>query len=172
MKKLIHSFGLTSVIAAGLLAAGCLVSGTFIIVSDFDMTVNGNFYFYPVDITDEGDWEDHKDDIDQIDVVGAEFTIENSGGATTFSVYIDDYMATAPGSVPGTASAIIEDFAVPAGTTTITYAQSLGIIKNVARLKALAKVGKFSYFATSTGVGGTFEITNSKVIITFSASGS
>jgi hypothetical protein len=163
-------FGLALI---ALLAVGCLVSGTFIIVDDFTFTAQSGFYFYPVDITTEQAWIDHKDQINQIDVVGAEFWITSTeSGPVTFDVYIDDFSGGTPTSVPGTASKILDAFTVnPGADQHITYTQSLGLITNTARLKTLAKTGKFDYFGTSTGnAGTTFKIDSGKVIVTFSAS--
>ena len=166
---------LVGLIAVAAIVSGCLVSGTFIIVDDFSFTAASGFYHYTVDITDNADWKDHKDDIDFIDVVGAEFYITNTGAAETFSVYVDDFgdVHATEGDVEANATPIIEDLTVNPGTTKVTYAQSLGIIKNVARLKALAKTGQFEYYGTSSGnIGTDFVVDSGKVIITFSASGS
>ncbi|MBK7140750.1 MAG: hypothetical protein IPH75_01565 [bacterium] len=167
---------LAGLIAVAALISGCLVSGTFIIVETFDFTAGTGFYHYTVDITDEADWDSHKDDIDMIDAVGAEFYITSTeAGDVTFSVWVDDFgddHAT-EGAVVANATPIIEDFTVAPGTTKITYAQSLGVIKNLDRLKALAKIGQFEYYGTSSGnLGNTFVVDSGKVIVTFSASGS
>ncbi len=167
---------LAGLIAVSALITGCLVSGTFIIVEDFNFTAGSGFYHYTVDITDEADWEDHKDDIDMIDAVGAEFYITSTeAGNVTFSVYIDDFGTNYlnEAGVEAGATPIIEDLTVAPGTTKITYAQSLGLIKNVTELKRLAKLGQFEYFGTSTGnLGTAFVVDSGKVIVTFSASGS
>lgn len=158
-----------------LVAAGCLVSGTFIIVEDFNFTAQSGFYFYPVDVTDDQDWEDHKEDIDQIDVVGVEFWITSTeSGPVTFDAYVDDFSGGTPSSVPPTATKIINAFTVnPGANQHITYAQSLTFLTGTDRLKALAKTGKFDYYGTSTGnEGTTFKIDSGKVIVTVSASGS
>ena len=173
-KQIVRVLGLALI---ALLAVGCLVSGTFIIVEDFNFTAQTGFYFYPVDITTEQAWIDHKDDINQIDVVGVEFWITSTeSGPVTFDAYVDDFSGTTPTSlpVPATASKIIDAFTVnPGADQHITYTQSLGFIKNTARLKTLAKTGKFDYYGTSTGSeGSSFLIDSGKVIVTFSASGS
>lgn len=174
MRAIISKLSIVGAVALGLLFAGCLVSATFILVEDFEFTAQSGFYFYQVDITDEPDWEDHKDQIDLIDAVGAEFYITSTEtGPVTFSAYINDFSGSGsnPTSVPGTASAIIEDLSIQPGQTHINYVQSLGIIKNTTRLKALAKTGKFDYFGTSSGnLGTSFRVDSAKVIVTVSAS--
>ena len=54
---------------------------------------------------------------------------------------------------------------------TVTYAESLKIIKGLDTLKKLAKTGQMDLYATSTGgVGSTFVIDSIKAVVTFSAS--
>lgn len=153
---------------------GCLVSGTFIIVEEIDFTAASGFYFYQVDITDDPDWEEHKDKIDFIDAVGVEFYITSTESIdVTFNVYIDDYSgpASSPTEVPSTATKIIDNLVVSPGVTKISYSESLGFLTGVDRLKALTKTGKFDYYGASSGNDGTtFVIDSGKVIVTFSAS--
>jgi hypothetical protein len=170
---------LAGLIAVSALITGCLVSGTFIIVEDFEFTGQTGYYQYSVDLTDESDWEDHKDDIDMIDAVGFEFTItNNSDVATVFNAWVTpadtNYNSVAEIIAPGNSTKVITDLAVPAlGTISVNYAQSLGHITNLAALKALVKTGKFEFYGTSTNNPDVnFDVTNGKVIITFSASGS
>ena len=158
----------------GLALTGCLVSATFVIVESFTFTAKDGFYFYQVDITQEGDWKNHKDKIDNIDAVGVEFYVSSSEpSSVTFDAYIDDYsgLTANPTSVPGTATKIIDQLTIPPGLNQhLTYAQSLGFLTGTARLKALAKTGKFDYYGKSTGNNGTtFTIDSAKVIVTFSA---
>jgi hypothetical protein len=172
-----HAIRMTGLALIALLAVGCLVSGTFVIVEKFDITANNGFYFYRVDLTSQPDWEDHKDDIDRIDAVGFEFYITSTATSdVTFKVYIDTATTgTDLTSVPASASAIIDSLVVAAGTTSrhVTYVESLGMIRNIARLKTLAKIGKFDYFGTTSNpTSGVFTIDSGKVVVTFSASGS
>lgn len=173
MRALKAKFTLVGIAALGLLVAGCLVSGTFIVVDDFQFTAQSGFYYYQVDITENPDWKEHQDEIDDVDAVGAEFFITSEEeGPVTFSVYIDDYsgLGPAPTSVPATASVIIDSLIVNPGKTHITYVKSLGIIQNTTRLKALAKTGRFDYFGLSSGsLGETFRVDSAKVICTVTA---
>ena len=175
MHSLKNKIGMLGLLLIGLITLGCLVSGTFIVVESFTFTAQTGFYWYQVDITENPDWEDRKDDIDFIDAVGLEFFITSTeSGDVTFNAYIDDYSgASSPTSVPGTATKIIDNFTVSPGTTWISYDQSLGILTGIARLKTLTKLGRFDYYGQSTGNdGNTFVIDSGKVIVTFSASSS
>ena len=85
---------------------------------------------------------------------------------------VDDYTTVGtPTAIPSTAAQIIENFQVPSGRSTITYAQSLGFLRNLPRLRALAGEGKFDYYAqSSANDGSTFLIEKGLVIITISGS--
>ena len=181
MKTIHKKFGLVGLVLAGLFVAGCLVSGTFVIVEDvdFDFTADSGFYWYPVDLNGNSDWEDHKDDIDDIDAVGFEFTIENTSDvSSTFTVQFAAATGEAdpldePTSIPDGAVTVISDLTVAAeATRTVTYAESVGMISNLAALKAIIKSGRFDYYGTSSGGSGDFpfEVTDGKIIITVSAS--
>jgi len=170
-----HKLGKIGLLLISLMLAGCLVSATFVIVETFSFSAQSGFYFYPVDITTDSDWQDHKDNIDFIDAAGAEFFItSNETQNVTFNVWIDDPAGVSnPGAVPSTATKIISGFTVPPGVSKITYAQSLGLITGLSRLKQLAKTGIFDLYATSTGNTGTsFVIDSARIIVTVSASGS
>lgn len=154
--------------------AGCLVSGTFVIVEDFTFTAGTGFYAYPVDLTGNDIYEDHKDDIDFIDEVGLEFTITSTEPtATTFAVYVDDV-----GSNHGSEAAVIAnatkifEITVPGNaTTTFEYEDTVNKISNLEILKNLVKSGSFDYYGTSSSNSGDpYDVTNGKVIITVSAS--
>jgi hypothetical protein len=160
-----------------LIAPGCfeIVSGTFIIVETIYFTAETGFYFYQVDVTDDAEWQKHKDDIDFIDAVGAEFYITNNTGAdVTFNSYIDDYSdpdLPEPVELPTTATKIIDDYTVSTGVSKISYSESLSIITGVDRLKALSKLGQFDYYGTSTANDGSLFIIDSiKIILTVSGS--
>jgi len=176
MHSLKNRIGMLGLLLIGLITLGCLVSGTFIVVESFTFTAQSGFYFYQVDITENSDWEDRKDDIDFIDADGLEFFITSTeSGDVTFNAYIDDYSgsSSSPTSRPSTATKIIDSFTVSPGTTWISYDQSLGILTGVERLKTLTKLGQFDYYGESTGNdGNTFVIDSGKVIVTFSASSS
>lgn len=176
MKKSKIIIALASILLLAMVFSGCkyLISGTFVIVKDIDFTAESGFYFYQVDITDEADWNDHKDDIDIIDAVGVEFhIISEETGDVTFNAYVDEYsgIGPAPTSIPTTATKIIDGLVVPPGETTISYSESLKFLTGLDRLKKLVRSGKFDYFGESTGnIGTTFVIDTGKVIITFSGS--
>jgi hypothetical protein len=184
MKTIYKELGIIGLILTGLVITGCLVSGTFVIVKDvdFSFTADNGFYWYPVDLTTNSDWEDHKDDIDDIDAVGFEFKIRNTSGVDCeFNAWfvaeegVADSTAFPLSFVPANlgATQVISGLTVAAGATrTVTYAQSLGYISNLAAFKAIVKSGRFDYYGTSTGGTGDdpFEVTDGKIIVTVSGS--
>jgi hypothetical protein len=184
MKTAYKKIGFAGLALTGLLAIGCLVSGTFVIVEDveFAFTADRGFYWYPIDLTANSDWQEHREDIDNIDAIGFEFTIENTSSEDcVFNAwFVAEDGPAVPANfplsfVPSTlgATKVINDLSVAAGATrTVGYAESLGHITNLAAFKAIIKSGRFDYYGTSCG--GTddseFLVTEGKIIITVSAS--
>ena len=168
-------------IALALASTGCLVSGTFVVVEDvnFDFTADGGFYWYPVDLTGNSIWEEHEEDIDNIDAIGMQFEITNTSDvSTTFRVSFAKASGPAdpsdpPDEIPAGAVVVIDDLTVAAGATRIIgYAGSFAYIGNVDKFKEIIMTGRFDYFGESTG--GTedfaFEVRDGKIVVTISAS--
>jgi len=154
---------------------GCLLSGTFVVDQSFSFTTGSTgFYYYKVDVTGESVWEDHKDEIDNIDLVGFELWVHNSGSTNlTFYAYIDDgdHTLCADKScldANTTKAMIINKLTVAPGERHITYAESFNYLMNLDRLKALAKTGKMNLYATCGS--GELTVDSGKVVVTFSAS--
>lgn len=176
MKYISNKVSLPVLIILAIFVSGCLlVSGTFVVVDDFEFTTNTNFYYYFADITDEDEWEDHKDDIDQIDLVGFEMTLINDGGtAITFEAFIDlsdQPIYSTYAQVNDNTTLIFGPLVVPPGGITVSYGGSFAYLKNVEILKELVKSGAFHFYGTSSG-GESFTVEKGKVIITFTAHGS
>lgn len=175
-----------ALLAATLLLAGCLVSGTFTIVvfisgQELDDNHPNGFYHYVVDLTDEEDWDDHKDDIENIDVIGFDLWVRNMRStATTFNAWVDDLgdaQITNPALLDANATPILQDLVIAAGpdvVTHITYAESLGHLRNVAALKAYVKGGQFRLYGHSEGtptIGDDYILDSVRVVVTFTAKG-
>lgn len=185
MKTLYAKLGLAGLILAGLVVAGCLVSGTFVIVRDVDFSFDTHygFYWYPVDLTEDSDWNKHKDEIDDIDAIGFELKLHNTTNEEcTFNVWFSAPqgvfgLGEPPTSFDPSASGfvhVIKDLTVAGGATrTVTYSESLGLISDLAAFKALVKTGRFDYYGTgcASSLDEPFQA-DGKIIITVSASGS
>jgi len=186
MRYLTLKNGLLAIAVAGLITAGCLVSGTFVVVEsvNFEFTANTGFYWYPVDLTDNEEWEDHEEDIDDIDALGLEFLIENTSSQTCeLNVWFvaatgdaDPNTLTPPTQIPTSGTVhVVKNLVVAAGATRkVSYQESVGFLTG-AQLEAFKKIilsGRFDYFGTSCGGTGDdeFRVTQGKIIITVSAS--
>lgn len=179
MRKIFKPSGLLLLAVASLFLVGCLVSGTFVVtlfIEEGDFTTLNGFYYYMVDLTTEDVWEDHKDNIENIDIVGFELWItNNSGSATTFNVWIEDIASperTSLAQVQANATLVLEDLDIAAGSVHITYGQSLSHVTNVSTLKELAESGQFHYYGHSSvgGPGAQYFVDSARVIVTLSAS--
>jgi hypothetical protein len=181
MKKLYAKLGAFGLVLIGLISAGCLVSGTFVIVKGFEVefTADRGFYWCPIDMTVDPDWAEHQQDIDDLDALGLVFTIENTSDvAATFTISfatssVPAITAVAPDAIPAGAVTVLSGLTVAAGETrNITYSESLGMIGDIAAIKAVVLTGRFDYFGTSTGGSGDdpFNITEGQIIVTVSAS--
>jgi len=184
MKTLYKKLGLVGLILTGIVVTGCLVAGTFVIVEDIDFsfTADNGFYWYPIDLTGNSTWEDHKEDIDDIDALGFEFKIENTSASDCdLNAWFKAATGVAnpldpPASFDPDAAGmvhVITDLTVAAGATkTVTYSESLTHISNLAAFKAIVESGRFDYYGTScSGTGDSlFVVTDGKIIITVSAS--
>lgn len=161
-------------VLVSLVLAGCLlISGTFIVTEDFSFTVSNYVSFQAVNLTENSDWQDHKDDIDMIDAVGFAMTMNNSNAtAVTFNLYVAPYAATqqytTKSELDDKAYIVIKDLTVAAGTSTVTYAQSLTYLHNLDKLKELVKTGKLHLYATSSQAGS-FSVDPGSLVITLTA---
>ncbi len=173
MKKYLRYLPAAGLILAAVALAGCLISATFVIHEPIKFTMQNDFYFEQVNLTDNATWEDHGDQVDFIDAVGMVLYITSGeAGNVTFNAYVDKYSgpSSSPSSVPKTATKIISNLQVPPGKTKITYKQSLSIITGLDRLKDLVKTGQFDFYATSSsGLGSSFRVDSGEVVVTFSA---
>lgn len=173
-------------LVACLTAAGCLLSGTFVVVYSFAFTTQTGFYPVNVDLTGEDEWNDHKDDIDVIEAVGFELWITNNEPQPwSFAAWIDDASETFydVGNQTGfdasnTKILIFDTLTVPASTGQtgsqrfVSYAESLTLLRNMNALKQMVKTGKFHFYGLATanngGVGG--QVDSVRIIVTLSAS--
>lgn len=177
MNYLKRNLGIVGAVVTVSLLAGCLLSGTFIfsfmLVENEDLIYNGDFYYASVDWTDDNDWEDHKDNIKDIDLVGFELWITNGTvTAVTFTVYVADLQSTLNGSstrseVESGATLVVDDLPIAAsGQTHVTYGQSFKYLDNVETLKNLTEAGKFKLFAFMTSPSANLTVDSVRVIVT------
>lgn len=160
--------------AVALILAGCIVTGTFIadlMVRDLTFAATENLYYEQVDLTENEDWDEHKDDIKSIDLVGFELWIENtSGSAQTFKGYIDDannQLYQTQALVEANATIILDELTLAPGDNYVSYPESFAYIKNLETMRTLLESGQFNVYGLATG--GTFELDSLRVVVTFTA---
>ncbi len=165
-------------IFALLVTSGCiLMSGTFTVTESFSFNLQTGFYPLRVNLTDEEDWDDHKDEIDRIDLIGFEiFMTNDEDNDITLNLYIDDAENPLHSNytlMRNSAIRILDHYELEAGpnqSSHITYGESFQYLENIEELKEFAKQGKFNlYGVTKTGGSSAFKIDSGKVVITFTA---
>ncbi len=181
MKQMIKHISFLSVLLGVIVLSGCLVTGTFVIdfrISDSDINDdNEEFIFFAVDLTEEDDWNDHKDKIKNIDNVGFQLWLtNNSTEAMSAKFYIAPHTATPAyadsNDVKANADLILTGLSVSAGPGTekhIDWPTSLSMIKNLDIIKNYAESGEFSIYIIKTPATIDFTLDSANVIVTFTA---
>jgi len=178
--KLIPFFGLVVVT----IFAGCLVSGTFVIDLDIDNTdisTESEFQYFIVDLTDNEDWEDHRDKIEFIDNIGFQLWVENNGASNAgvefyitrdFSVDIDNAQ-----EVRDNAIRVLSGLTLVSDDNYIDWPTSLGLVENLDSLKSIVLTENdedtddgFVIYALTTTLPFEITIDSATVIVTVTAS--
>ena len=136
------------------LVSGCwLVSGTWVIiyeVEEADIHATQHFYKFTVDLTKESIWEDHKDDIDDIEDITFTFKLANHGAsAATGQVYVSSNSTLSDTSaVKASATIILDGISVPGNDSLqVTMAHYYDLLQNFETLRDLVKTGVFTAYA-------------------------
>ena len=171
MRKIVNQELGVALAALVLVAAisGCLVSGTKIFTYELgDIAVNATaFTRTSVDLTTNDTFNDHIDDIRLIDRVGFTCNIVNTGNpANTISLYFSKDNIPNDADVPTMATPLFTNLAVPAGTRTIGYDESLTLIQNFEAFQAVIETGQFTVYSRAT-TGINITIDDPVLIITF-----
>lgn len=177
MRYIMRGSALAAVLASVAILAGCLLSATFVLqvfFKDTDFDENGVRYHKLVDITNEQEWEDHKDNIHTIDLIGFQLWITNNvASSNSFNLFVDDGDAateTTRAGVEANATKVINALALPASQHVyLTYSKSLKLLDNEEKLKELVKAGKFHFYAISKNPTIDFTLDSVRVIVTITA---
>ena len=163
--------------ALGLLATGCLISGTFVTDVDFTASFTNGFEKISVDLAD---YTDRSEDIDRVERVDVEGIIRNDENASdTIRVYMSSNATyTTKAAVESAADAylLVIDYPTKPGpgsfdTLTIEEARAFINIPSAAwdQIKEVVKTGTFCVYITSTGTGVSGAVTEGYLWITFTA---
>jgi hypothetical protein len=160
--------------ATCLIAAGCIISATFVEEIDFSANFNDGFEKVPINLADYGIAIADLDGVNRVDLEGI---IRNdlAGTADTINVYIstnDSY--TDRGDVEGAADAyaVILGYVTTPGPSfdTLTVKDARAIIRIPGAdwngAKAAIETGKFCIYFTSTGSGAQGAITEGYLWVT------
>ncbi len=179
MKNILKYTLMAACTLALLLPAGCnLVSGTVVIEEMFyNLSPNGtgNYYYVSLDVTSNSTWEDHKDNIKDIDNIGFEIWLSStSADANSFNCYVDDLSSSLDGSssssaIQAGATHVLVDVPMPPGESFIGYAASFGHIANLETLKTLGETGQFKFWALADVTTSEFTVDSVKVVLTLTA---
>jgi hypothetical protein len=177
MMRKIKIFGLLSALLAMVIAAGCsVVTGTFIIsikIDSYDINEDKeDFAYFSVDLSQEEDWNKHKDDIKNIDNVGFQLWFNNTGDETvTGEIYAStmDTVYNDTAAVKGNATLIFSGLEIPPGVSYVDWPTSLGYIHNLPTLRRIVETGLFTGYALTTTLPFTVTLDSATVIITLTA---
>lgn len=173
MKRLFrHPLALAGVVA--LIAAGCIVSGQFVIVVNWGGIVSTNTQLNPetVDLTNNQTWQDHKDDIQKIIDAKFEMTIKNNANTVaTGELYVSDQDGLSLGDLETSATRILFGIEIPAGDSVmISFTESAQYQENLETLLDLAETGLFYLYGVAENTPFNIEIMQgSRILVTFAA---
>jgi hypothetical protein len=176
MIRNIKIFGLLSALLAIFIVAGCsVITGTFVIsikIGTYDIVGEDDFDYFTVDLSEEEDWNKHKDDIKDIDNVGFQLWLDNAGESTvTGEIYassLDTIYHDRP-AVWGNATLIFTGLEIPPGKSYVDWQTSLLYIRNLPVLKKIVESGKFTGYALTTTMPYNVTLDSATVIITVTA---
>lgn len=158
------------------LVSGCwfLLSGTFVViyvVVDEDVHATEEYSKFTVDLTTEDAWQDHQDDLDNIEDIAITFKVVNPFiSAATGQIYVSsDSLLADSASVVSSATLILDGFTIPGGDSLqFMMADYYDLLQNFEAFRDLVKTGVFTAYAIVPEPLA-MEIRHVVVIVTFSA---
>jgi len=175
MKKAYQSLALVS-----LLAAGCILCGTFVAEVEF-VEVNTNFTNGMIKETVLlSDYTDHAEDIQRIERLDLEAIVVNAQAtACSLDVYVSaDSTFTSKAQVEASTNKypVLLNYVTkpgPNSTDTLTILEASTLLQltgsNWDSIKSLLETGLFTVYVTSTATPVSGQITRAIIIITFTA---
>jgi hypothetical protein len=149
-KTLIIALKIGLGVLAVLLTLGnnCITSGNIVVVMDLPNLVgqtNTSFTPQYVNLTDNGDWKEHKDQLNSVDDIGFACKITNyESSVATGQIWISDKSYSSPADVRTNAVKILDGIAIPAGgTRSIEWKESADFLSNFNEAKTIVYTEKF-----------------------------
>jgi hypothetical protein len=131
------------------LGNNCITSGNIVAVIDDlpDLVGQTNTNFNPrsVDLTENGDWKEHRDQLNSVDDIGFACKITNhESSVATGQIWISDKSYTTPDAVRAGAVKILDGIAIVAGgTRSIEWKESADFLSNFNEAKTIVYTEKF-----------------------------
>jgi hypothetical protein len=137
-----------------ILLCGCwLISGTWVVVfavADEDIFAGEGFHKFDVDITGESVWQDHKDNLHNVEDVAMSFKlINNLSTEATAKVYVSsDNTLSDSTAVKSFATLVLDGLTIPANDSLhVDLAYYYDVLQNFETLRDLVKTGVFTAYA-------------------------
>ncbi len=151
-KTRLHKGYLAAALTLLLLAAGCIVSGQFVVVIAGTSTITSDdetLDHLAVDLTDNETWQDHKDDIQAIVDVKfeCEFVNNNLNSAAEGELYISTELYTTVEQVRTNATKVFGGLALePSEVRSVSFSESADYIENLETVLDLLEGGQFYFY--------------------------
>lgn len=135
-----------------MLGNNCITSGNIIVVYEEipDLVGQTNTSFNPrsVDLTENGDWKEHRDQLNSVDDIGFACKITNhESTVATGQIWISDKSYSTPDAVKASALKILDGISVPAGgTRSIEWKESADYLSNFLEAKKIVYTEKFNLY--------------------------
>jgi hypothetical protein len=109
---------------------------------------NTSFTPQPVDLTENSDWKQHKDQLNSVDDIGFACKITNhKSSVATGQIWISEKNYTSPTDVTAHAIKILDGIAIPAGgTRSIEWKESADFLSNFNEAKTIVYTEKFNLY--------------------------
>ncbi|SYZ72820.1 hypothetical protein TRIP_C20935 [Candidatus Zixiibacteriota bacterium] len=172
MKKHNLRFGLLSSLLALLLIGGCLlITGTLVIdlwIEKSEIHGTSDFNSFKVDMSRDGTWNEHRNDMKSIDNVGFRLWITNTGGEDiTGELYAStDSTLTDTTEVRDNATLIFGGASFPPGSSYIDWPTSLKYVHNLPAIRTFLTGGVFTVYGLTTTAPFNMVIDSAEVIVT------
>jgi hypothetical protein len=141
--------GLSILALLMMLGNNCITSGNIVVVIDDlpDLVgqTNTNFNSRSVDLTENGDWKEHRDQLNSVDDIGFACEITNhESSVATGQIWISDKSYSTPDAVRANAVKILDGITVPAGgKRNIEWKESADFLSNFNEAKTIVYAEKF-----------------------------
>jgi len=170
MKMRRKSWAILSVaVVATLLLSGCWLFGITMMLSydieDEIVSTNTSFNSVAIDLTEEEDWKDNKDKLDEIYNLLFYGTIENfMGTPATGQLYLyEDGSLTTVSEVQTNATLVLDGLVLPASSVTYVPLTEM----KLEPVRDLIMEGKFHLYAIAANVPFSIEVRDATVVVIF-----